>query len=271
MASAKILVASSKVTLGETLADQIVDACHETLSSRDVFVLALSGGSIPSLLGAVESKFSNKGIEPRWGSWHVILADERCVPSNSPDSNFGAVKANFTSNVPIPADQVYGIDEFLSSKSTSDIASAYEDKVLKPLLARSGGKIDCAVLGFGPDGHTCSLFPNHPLLNETERLVAPIDDSPKPPPSRITLTFPVLNTMCRRVIFCGAGAGKCDIVDAVFERSKQIKILKDADTECHQVKLRDPAPYPCGMVRPGNNLLIWIIDSDAASGRLFEI
>ncbi|EJK74272.1 hypothetical protein THAOC_04059 [Thalassiosira oceanica] len=268
MASAKILVASSKVTLGETLADQIVESCRETLSSRDVFVLALSGGSIPSLLGAVECQFSVKGIEPRWGSWHVILADERCVPSTSPDSNFGSIKANFTSNVPIPPGQVYGIDEFLS-KSTSDIATSYEDKVLKPLLARSGGKIDCAVLGFGPDGHTCSLFPNHPLLKETERLVAPIDDSPKPPPSRITLTFPVLNSMSRCIAFCGAGTGKVDVVNAVFESPTRIQLLeKDGDTKCHQLKLRDPAPYPCGMVRPGN--LIWIIDLDAAGG-LFEL
>ena len=262
MASAKVLVASSKVTLGETLASQIVEASREALSSRDVFVLALSGGSIPSLLGAVECQFSSEGIDPRWGSWHVVLADERCVPSTSPDSNFGSIKANFTSSVPIPADQVHGIDDFLTSESTSDIAAAYQDDVLKPLLARSGGKIDCAVLGFGPDGHTCSLFPDHPLLKETARLVAPIDDSPKPPPSRITLTFPVLNSMCRHVVFCGAGSSKCDIVHAVFESPTRTQLLEDGDPKCHRLGLRDPAPYPCGMVRPGN--LIWIIDSDAA-------
>jgi 6-phosphogluconolactonase len=88
--------------------------------------------------------------------------------------------------VPIPKWQVYGINEALLTESTEAVASAYEEKILKPLLELSGGMIDCVLLGFGPDGHTCSLFPNHPLLKEQSRLVAPIDDSPKSPLSNYT-------------------------------------------------------------------------------------
>lgn len=121
--------------------------------------------------------------------------------------------------------------------------------------------------GFGPDGHTCSLFPNHALLEEQSVLVANIDDSPKPPPSRITLTFPVLNSLSRGVIFCGAGASKSPILRAVFGDGTA---TSDNEVECTGAKafileLKDPPPYPCAMVRPvSENSLTWVVDSDAA-------
>ena len=161
--------------------------------------------------------------------------------------------------MPIPTSQVYGINEALLSQSTGAVASAYEDNVLKPLLKASGGMIDCVVLGFGPDGHTCSLFPYHSLLEETKRLVAPIDDSPKPPPSRITLTLPVLNTLSRKVIFCGAGSSKRLILRAVLK--PKLLYRHNNKTEAAIVEMVDPAPYPCGMVRPDR--LVWVVDADA--------
>ena len=63
----------------------------------------------------------------------------------------------------------------------------------------------------GPDGHTCSLFPNHKLLNENNVLISYIDDSPKPPPKRITMTYPLINN-AKMCIFAMSGSGKADMV-----------------------------------------------------------
>ena len=96
----------------------------------------------------------------------------------------------------------------------------------------------------GPDGHTCSLFPNHPLLDEKSKTVAHIIDSPKPPPERVTLTYPVLNN-AKNVIFVSTGDGKKDVIE---------KILKNQD-----------ATFPATRVSPINGNLIWILDEAAAS------
>ena len=267
--NAKLLVAPDG-KVDKVLADPIIQSCKLALQSRDLFTIALSGGSLPSLLQTLPQSFHNAGVDPQWKKWHVLLADERCVVSTDDYSNLGSIQSNFTNHVSIPKHQVYGIDETLLSKTSETVASAYEEQVVKPLIEKCDGMLDCVVLGFGPDGHTCSLFPDHPLLNEHTRLVAPIDDSPKPPPSRITLTFPVLNKLSRQVIFCGAGSSKRPILKDVFGYSREalgdpIRHIIDG-ARALNVEMIDPPPYPCGMVRPeqqGRDSLVWVVDRDA--------
>lgn len=107
--------------------------------------------------------------------------------------------------------------------------------------------LDLVLLGVGEDGHTCSLFPGHALLKETGIWVAPIRDSPKPPPQRITLTFPVLNA-ARHTGFVCTGAGKAPVVK---------NILEDGNS----------GQYPAGMVRPeaGDTTITWFLDKPAAA------
>ena len=144
--SAKVLIAPSKLSISAVLSYPIVKSCEAALKARDTFTIALSGGSLPSFLQTLPQSFDQAGVDPQWDKWHVILADERCVVSTDADSNLGAIQSNFTNGVPIPKGQVYGIDETLLSKSTADVAFAYEEKVLKPLLEKSGGMVDCVVL-----------------------------------------------------------------------------------------------------------------------------
>jgi 6-phosphogluconolactonase len=97
----------------------------------------------------------------------------------------------------------------------------------------------------GEDGHTASLFPNHPLLNETKHWVAAITDSPKPPPDRITLTLPVINN-ARHVAFLAAGPGKADILPQVLEPD------------------RSSTAFPARLVQPSDGELYWFVDEAAA-------
>lgn len=98
--------------------------------------------------------------------------------------------------------------------SAQDAALDYDQK-LKNAFSCDIYKFDLLLLGMGPDGHTCSLFPGHNLLEESNLNVAPITDSPKPPSARITLTYKVIN-IARNCIFAISGAGKADMAKVIY-------------------------------------------------------
>jgi 6-phosphogluconolactonase len=93
----------------------------------------------------------------------------------------------------------------------------------------------------GEDGHTASLFPGHPLLHEKSKWVAPIFNSPKPPPERITLTLPVLNK-ARQVVFIATGASKVEALLAIIKGNSQL---------------------PAELVQPTGGELHWFVDEAA--------
>lgn len=98
------------------------------------------------------------------------------------------------------------------------VAGDYENKILADFGTKPEDvKFDLLLLGMGPDGHTCSLFPGHPLLEKKDSLVAFISDSPKPPPQRITLTYTAINNAAAAAFVC-AGEGKADMLHRVHDK-----------------------------------------------------
>ncbi|KAJ3483412.1 hypothetical protein NLI96_g6335 [Meripilus lineatus] len=200
-------------TLQDSLSKFIIRAQRDSIEKKGRFTVAISGGSLPKQLNGL---IGRAGV--KWDKWHVFYADERVVPLDHEDSNHKLCLDQLFSKVPIPQDQIHTIDYSLAD-DLENLADDYEQQLIREFASRDSARFpifDLILLGVGPDGHTASLFPGHELLSEEDRWVAYITDSPKPPPKRITLTYPVINH-ASRVAFVASGANKADVLKTVLD------------------------------------------------------
>jgi 6-phosphogluconolactonase len=155
----------------------------------------------------------------QYPSRQVFYADERVVPLDHDDSNHAACK-KYLYPKNMPSQNIHTLDtDFLDD--LEELSDAYEKELIREFAQKDSARFpvfDLILLGMGPDGHTASLFPGHELLVEEDRWVAYLDDSPKPPPKRITFTYPVINHAAR-VVFVTAGKEKADILSEVLDES----------------------------------------------------
>ena len=216
----KIFPESSQVA--DALADLTMKSAEEAIKERGSFAVAVAGGSLINLLGGLKGK-----QDVDWSNWHVFWVDERCVPHSDPDSNFGGAVKALLGEVPIPSTQLYAIDESLcpqnagAAKACAEEYDARLKSLSREILPISGAGLpvfDLLLLGFGPDGHICSLFPDHALLSVTEPWILPISDSPKPPPERITFSLPVVNA-AKSKCFTAVGEGKAEMAATIIKKS----------------------------------------------------
>lgn len=174
-------------------------------ASRDRFAICLSGGSTPRRLYQLLAESPYRDAMP-WDRIHWFWGDERFVPWDHPDSNYGMVHATLLGRARVPPGNIHGI---ATNGSPADAAAAYE-RVLKSYygsesLDPTRPLFDIQILGLGPDGHTASLIPGTSVLEERHRWVAEvIGGRPEP---RITLTYPALESS-RHTAFLVAGADK---------------------------------------------------------------
>ncbi len=194
----------------ETLARNVAEwLCGIAQASKRTFAVSLSGGSTPRRLYEL---LATQDIAPRfpWRRVHWFWADERFVPHNHRDSNYRMARDALFSRAPVPDDNVHAIP---TEGLAPEQAAAEYEATLKRFYGADGlapdrPLFDVTLLGIGEDGHTASLFPGHPALQETQRwVVAVIGAKPEP---RITLTYPALNSS-RHVAFVVAGGEKRDV------------------------------------------------------------
>lgn len=212
------------------------------------YSIAVSGASMINILSDVFPSLTSLSSED-WKSWLIFLVDERLVSFDNPGSSFGSYNSTLLPKCPLlSVEQFVPIDPTLDAEAC---AADYELR-MKTLLddvnpeVCSFPRLNMVLLGFGPDGHTASLFPGHALLDEKTKWIASITDSPKPPSTRVTFTLPLIEA-AHSVVVVSTGSSKAEVVRRVFEEDDQslpVNLIKSPFLDREKV--------------------VWLIDSDAA-------
>jgi 6-phosphogluconolactonase len=198
----------------EALAASFLARLEERVRRAPRFALAFPGGSAAAVFGP-----PLRGAAIDWRRVHLFWIDERAVPPDHPESNYGIAWQFFLGQLPIDATHVHRMRG--EAADLEQAAAEYEADLRRTL--GDPPRLDLALLGVGPDGHICSLFPGHPALDETTRLVIPIEDAPKPPPRRLTLTLPAL-TDTSVVVAAFGDAKAAAIEEAIHNRESRLPL-----------------------------------------------
>jgi len=238
--------------LAPALRSYIIQSQAAGIARHDSFKVAVSGGSLPKTLAtALLAPSSGPNDVVEWNKWEIFFADERAVPLDHEDSNYALLKKELLDKLPEDQKPAVRPIDVTHLEDTQELADQYEKTLVGSFASRDSVRLpifDLLLLGCGPDGHTCSLFPGHALLRENDAWVAPIEDSPKPPARRITLTLPVV-THAVRIAFVATGGGKKEIMKQIFDTSDGL---------------------PCTLVNEtAGDRASWFVDEPAVEGVAF--
>jgi len=210
-------------TDADALARLVADWLIERIgASTGSFALNLSGGSTPKRLYSLLACPTHRDRIP-WTRLHLFFGDERFVPPDDPENNFGMVRDTLIAHVPIPPTQVHAVPT-VGVPDAQAAAAAYQHTLERfygsEQLDASRPLFDVTFLGVGPDGHTASLFPGTVALDESAAWVVPVI-GPTPPYQRITLTYPALASS-HVIAFLVTGHEKCKIVKRVLDGDRTL-------------------------------------------------
>lgn len=240
----KTRVAKDLDDLFAALGADLIAAAHESVQERDVFHLALSGGSTP------EPFYELLVTDPRWRNmpWdktHIWIVDERRVPEDHEKSNIRMIRESLTEHAGMRKRQVHPMPVMMD-----DPATEYET-VFKEVFGidLETPRLDFVILGMGDDGHTASLFPHTDALNVDDRWIVVNEGENVTPPDRVTMTYPLINA-ARNIAVLVAGEKKASMIATIADRLR----LAGPDIE----------NLPITGIKPINGSYTWYLDQAAA-------
>ncbi len=239
--STRVHVAADTEATVAAVARRIADILAAAARERGRATMALAGGNTPRRLYEVLAQPPHGDSIP-WPRVHLFLGDERCVPPDHPDSNQRMVRESLLAA--LPAQPVFHPMP-AHEEDLAWAAAAYGGLLGREAPAGTGGlpQLDVVLLGMGEDGHTASLFPDTPVLEE-ERTVAEVW-VPRLEAWRLSLTLPVINA-ARHVLFLTTGAAKAEALESILGHGADPRL-------------------PASLVQPADGELEWYLDAAAAS------
>ncbi|MCI0350375.1 MAG: 6-phosphogluconolactonase [Acidobacteriales bacterium] len=236
----QIRVLADARQVSQAAANEFARVAHESIQTKGEFDVALAGGSTPRATYEILAKAAAK---LPWEKVHIFFGDERCVPPEHADSNYGMARDALLSHVSIPANNVHRMKGEVDAPAA---AEQYEGDLRRHFRLSNGAlpRFDLVMLGMGDDGHTASLFPGSAGLAEISRLVI-ANWVEKFKQHRLTLTFPVLNNAAE-IMFLVAGAPKAKVMGEIFAKNTPVD------------------RYPVQRIQPAAGHVLWLLDRAAA-------
>lgn len=209
----RLTVLPDPAAVAAATADRFVDAARRAVEERGIFRVALSGGSTPkSVYPLLVEPERRESVD--WSRVELFWGDERSVPPDDPESNFGVAYRMLVSHLPhLRPDRVHRMPAEAPDRDAAALSYESELRLAFGVRGDEPPPFDLVWLGMGPDGHTASLFPGSDALDESERWVV-ANWAPAQETWRMTLTFPVL-LAAREAIMVLTGADKADALRAV--------------------------------------------------------
>jgi 6-phosphogluconolactonase len=217
--------------LAARFAGLVGESSRRAIAERGRFSIAVPGGSAAEVLlpALIASSID-------WSRIDVFWVDERMVPPGDADSNFRIARIAWLDEVSIPAERIHRV----RGEDPGHAASEGYARLLRERLG-DPARLDLVLLGVGEDGHVASLFPGHRLLRAWDRDVAELDDAPKPPPRRTTLTLRAL-TAARRIVVFATGPAKAQALrDALGNEESELPLALATMGDGPVTFLLDPA------------------------------